>query len=291
VKATSITIVTGRSGSGKSTALAVFEDSGYYCVDNMPVALLPGFLKLSLDNADSYAGLAFGMDLRENSFIHRYEPVFDALRSQGFDFRIIFLEADGKTLLRRYSQTRRKHPQARDKSVQEAIQAEEAILAPLRRKANHIIDTSDLNVHELKSIIRRMADTGRQHGPMEVQVLSFGFRYGLPIHADLVMDVRFLKNPFFVESLRPLSGETEKIRSFVLHNDQTCLFLQRYFDLLDMLIPQYENEGKSYLTIAIGCTGGRHRSVVIAKQLHDHLTASGRKVVLTHRDIDKSLFH
>jgi UPF0042 nucleotide-binding protein len=190
--------------------------------------------------------------------------------------------------LKRYSQTRRKHPLARDKSVHEAITAEKAILASLRRKANHIIDTSDMNVHELKFIIRKMADTGSKNEPMRVQVISFGFRYGLPMHADLVMDVRFLKNPYFVDSLRPLSGETEKIRSFVLNNDQTCLFLQRYFELLDILIPQYENEGKSYLTIAIGCTGGRHRSVVIARQLHDHLSASGRKAELTHRDIDKS---
>ena len=284
-----ITIVTGRSGSGKSTALAAFEDSGYFCVDNMPVALLPGFLDLSIENADAFAGLVFGMDLRENSFIRQYESVLDALKGRGFGFRIIFLEADEKTLLRRYSQTRRKHPLALDKSLRNAIVAEETILASLRSKADHIIDTSDLNVHDLNAIIRKMADTGTQHGPMKVQVISFGFKFGLPVHADLVMDVRFLKNPYFVDSLRPLSGETDKIRSFVLNNDQTCLFLQKYFDLLDMLIPQYENEGKSYLTIAIGCTGGRHRSVVIARQLRDHISASGRKAELTHRDIDKSL--
>ena len=284
-----ITIVTGRSGSGKSTALAAFEDSGYFCVDNMPVALLPGFLDLSIENADAFDGLVFGMDLRENSFIRQYESVLDALKGRGFGFRIIFLEADEKTLLRRYSQTRRKHPLALDKSLRNAIVAEETILASLRSKADHIIDTSDLNVHDLNAIIRKMADTGTQDGPTKVQVISFGFKFGLPVHADLVMDVRFLKNPYFVDSLRPLSGETDKVRSFVLNNDQTCLFLQKYFDLLDMLIPQYENEGKSYLTIAIGCTGGRHRSVVIARQLRDHISASGRKAELTHRDIDKSL--
>ena len=284
-----ITIVTGRSGSGKSTALAAFEDSGYFCVDNMPVALLPGFLDLSIENADAFAGLVFGMDLRENSFIRQYESVLDALKGRGFGFRIIFLEADEKTLLRRYSQTRRKHPLALDKSLRNAIVAEETILASLRSKADHIIDTSDLNVHDLNAIIRKMADTGTQDGPTKVQVISFGFKFGLPVHADLVMDVRFLKNPYFVDSLRPLSGETDKVRSFVLNNDQTCLFLQKYFDLLDMLIPQYENEGKSYLTIAIGCTGGRHRSVVIARQLRDHISASGRKAEVTHRDIDKSL--
>jgi RNase adapter protein RapZ len=283
------TIITGKSGSGKSTAMAAFEDSGYYCVDNMPIALLPAFFKLSIDNAGTFAGFAFGMDLREKDFIYQYESVLKKLADQGFRFRIIFIEADEKTLLRRYSQTRRKHPLAVDKGIHQAIAEEEATLAALRLIADTIIDTSDLNVHELKAIIRRIANAGAEHSSLRVQIISFGFKFGLPVHADLVMDVRFLKNPYFVESLRPLSGETKKIRSFVLNNDQTCLFLQKYFDLLDTLIPQYENEGKAYLTIAIGCTGGRHRSVVIARELCDHLTASGYKTELTHRDIDKSL--
>lgn len=288
MKAPPITIVTGRSGSGKSTALAAFEDSGYYCVDNMPVSLLPGFLNLSLNHAGAYTGLAFGMDLRDNSFIRQYESTLDTLQGLGFHFRIIFLEADEKTLLRRYSQTRRRHPLALKKSLHDAIRSEKTILASLRRKANPIIDTSDLNVHDLKSIVRKIATVGAEDGSMNVQVISFGYKYGLPVHVDLVMDVRFLKNPYFEPSLRPLSGKTEKIRSFVLNTDQTCLFLQKYFDLLDLLIPQYENEGKSYLTIAVGCTGGRHRSVVIARQLYDHITALGRKTELTHRDINKS---
>jgi UPF0042 nucleotide-binding protein len=159
----------------------------------------------------------------------------------------------------------------------------------LRHQSDTIIDTSDLNVHDLKAIIRNLAVGGHERQPMKVQIISFGFKYGLPVHADLVMDVRFLKNPYFVESLRPLSGKAEKIRSFVLNNDQTGLFLQKYFDLLDILIPQYENEGKSYLTIAIGCTGGRHRSVVITEQLQEHIASSGYSVALTHRDIDKSI--
>ncbi len=288
MKRTPITIVTGRSGSGKSTALAAFEDSGYFCVDNMPVALLPGFLKLSLNHADAFNGLAFGMDLREKSFIGQYEAILDRLKDKGFDFRIVFLEADQKTLLRRYSQTRRRHPLALDKGLHEAIRAERTLLASLRSSADHIIDTSDLNVHDLKFIILKMATKGTDDGPMKVQVISFGFKFGLPVHADLVMDVRFLKNPYFEPSLRPLSGKTEKIRDFVLNTEQTCLFLQKYFDLLDLLIPQYENEGKSYLTIAVGCTGGRHRSVVIARQLFDHITALGRNAELIHRDIEKS---
>ena len=205
----------------------------------MPVALLPGFLKLSLNHGDAFSGLAFGMDLREKSFIGRYEAVLDSLKDKGFDFRIIFLEADQKTLLRRYSQTRRRHPLALDNGLHEAIRAEQTLLASLRGKADHIIDTSDLNVHDLKFIILKMATAGTEEGPMRVQVISFGFKFGLPVHADLVMDVRFLKNPYFEPALRPLSGKTEKIRSFVLNTDQTCLFLKKYFDLLDFLIPQY----------------------------------------------------
>jgi UPF0042 nucleotide-binding protein len=245
-------------------------------------------LNLSSNHTDVDTSLVFGMDLRENSFIRQYESILDTLTDMGFHFRIIFLEADEKTLLRRYSQTRRRHPLALDKGLHDAIRTERTILASLRRKADHIIDTSGLNVHDLKFIIRKMATVGTEDGPMKVQVISFGFKFGLPVHADLVMDVRFLKNPYFDPSLRPLSGKTEKVRSFVLNTEQTCLFLQKYFDLLDLLIPQYENEGKSYLTIAVGCTGGRHRSVVIARQLCDHITALGRKTELTHRDIEKS---
>lgn len=283
-----ITIVTGRSGSGKSTALAAFEDLGYYCVDNMPVVLLPGFMELSLENANPFAGLVFGMDLRDKNFIGRHESVLNALKGMGFQFRIIFLEANEKMLLRRYSQTRRLHPLALDKNIHDAILAEKTMLSALRHKADHILDTSDMTVHDLKTVIRKMAAVVTEHGHMRVQVISFGFKFGLPAYADLVVDVRFIKNPYFVESLRPLSGKTEKIRSFVLNNDQTCLFLKKYLDLLDTLIPQYENEGKTYLTIAIGCTGGRHRSVVIAGQVYDHISTSGRMAELTHRDIDKS---
>lgn len=268
--------------------MAAFEDSGYYCVDNLPISLLPGFLDLPIANADSFAGFVFGMDLRENNFIRQYESVLEALKDRQFRFHIIFLEADAKTLLRRYSQTRRKHPLAQDKGLNEAILAEKPLLATLRRKADRIIDTSDLTVHDLKAIIRNLAETGNTSEPMSVQVISFGFKYGLPVHADMVMDVRFLKNPYFVESLRPLSGQAEKIRAFVLNNDQTGLFLQKYLDLLNLLIPQYEHEGKSYLTIAIGCTGGRHRSVVIAEQVREHIAASGCSVSLVHRDIEKS---
>ncbi|BBO86933.1 nucleotide-binding protein [Desulfosarcina ovata subsp. ovata] len=289
MKKNPITIVTGQAGSGKSTALAAFEDSGCYCVDNMPVALLSQFLSLPAGNAGAFSGLVFGMDVRDSGFLLNYETVVNHLRQKQFRFRLIFLEADEATLVRRYSQTRRKHPLSIDKNLHDAIREEQILLTPLRDKADRIIDTSTLNVHELKTIVRKMATDITKNGAMQTEILSFGYKYGLPAQADLVMDVRFLKNPYFVETLRPLNGKTEKIRTFVLNNEQTCLFLRRYTDLLDILIPQYEAEGKAYLTIAIGCTGGRHRSVVIAKQIYDHIVASGRKAELAHRDIDKSI--
>ena len=284
-----ITILTGKSGSGKSTALGAFEDSGYYCVDNMPVTLLPAFLELSPGYAATASGLAFGMDLRDSHYIHQYQTVVDGLNAKGYRFRLIFFDADEKTLLKRYSQTRRRHPLAMEKGIVEAIVAEEGLLAALRRSADHIVDTSHLTVHDLKAIVRKLAYAGSRQGPMQVQVISFGYKFGLPAHADLVMDVRFIKNPYFVDALRPLSGESEQIQSFVLNNDQTGVFLKRYVELLDGLLPQYESEGKAYLTIGIGCTGGRHRSVVIAGRLYDHIAATGRKTELTHRDIDKSV--
>jgi UPF0042 nucleotide-binding protein len=284
-----ITILTGKAGAGKRTAMDAFEDAGYYCVDNMPIALLPAFLESTLDGVHAAAGLVFGMDLRDSRFVSRHESVLTALKKSGYQFRIVFLDADDKTLLRRYSQTRRAHPLSVELDLREAMATEANLLAPLRRKADRLVDTSELTVHDLKTVVRKIAQSGTRKVPMRVQIISFGFRFGLPMHADLVMDVRFLKNPYFIHELRPLSGESEKIRSFVLNNDQTCLFLRHYFEMMDALIPQYENEGKAYLTIAIGCTGGRHRSVVIATALREHITASGRKADLSHRDIDKTI--
>lgn len=285
----SITIVTGLSGAGKKTALSVFEDAGYYCVDNMPVALLPAFLALPMNRQDTGIGFAFSMDARETGFICDYEPVLSDLRKKGAVFRILFLEAADAVLIQRYSQTRRKHPFAAHHDIHAAISEERRLLSSLREKADAVIDTSSLNVHELKFMVRKITENAAPHTAMQVQLLSFGFKFGIPIYADLVMDVRFIQNPYFIENLRPLTGESEKVRDFVLNNDQTALFLQQYMKLLEFLIPQYEREGKAYLTLAIGCTGGRHRSVVIARQIHDKMVASGRQAELTHRDIHKAL--
>lgn len=280
-----IVIITGLSGSGKSTAMAAFEDAGYYCVDNMPVTLLPAFLELPLKSEIS--GLAFVMDLREKGFLGKYQPVFDGLRDQGWQFDILFMEADEKTLLRRYSQTRRHHPLENGKRLLEGVRAEKKEMGPLRAVADYVIDTSRYTVHELKSIILEMARKGIQRVPMRINVLSFGFKYGVPEDADLIMDVRFLTNPYFVPALKPLDGRSPEIQDFVLNREDTREFLSKYQDLLDYLIPLYEREGKAYLTIAVGCTGGRHRSVAIALSIYSHIKHTDRWVQLTHRDIDK----
>jgi len=280
-----ILIVTGLSGSGKSVALAAFEDAGYYCVDNLPVALLPKFLELPLKSSPEIAGLVFGMDLREKNFLARYPAVFQSLRKADCDFDILFLEADDETLLRRFSQTRRHHPLSRGSSLLEDIRAEREQLRDLRAAAARVVDTSRYNVHEFKSLIRDIARKSQKQSTLRIQLLSFGFKYGLPPEADLVVDVRFLENPHFVPALGPLDGESDPVKEFVLNAPYTRTFLAKYMDLLDYLLPLYEKEGKSYVTIAVGCTGGRHRSVVIARSLYEHIVQGGRQVEILHRDI------
>jgi len=280
-----IIIITGLSGSGKSEALAAFEDAGYYCVDNMPVALLPKFLELPIKSSPEIAGLAFVMDLREKKFLERYPGVFQSLQQMGYDYSVLFLEADDETLLRRFSQTRRHHPLSRGQSLPDDIRTEREQLKELRVAATKVVDTSTYNVHEFKSVIRDIARKSQKQTPMRIQILSFGFKYGLPLEADLVVDVRFLQNPHFVPELKPLDGETEAVRDYVFKSAETRAFLRKYMDLLDYLLPLYEKEGKSYMTIAVGCTGGRHRSVVIARSLYEHIARSGNQAEILHRDI------
>lgn len=286
MKKLKIIIITGLSGSGKSTAISAFEDAGFYCVDNMPVALLPKFLELPIESDSEIAGLAFVMDLREKSFLSRYPFVFDSLKEKGYGFKILFLEADEETLLKRYSQTRRHHPLSQDKSLLEGIRIEQEQLKDLKITADKIIDTSRYNVHNLKSVINYIAQQSKNFAPMKINILSFGFKYGTPHDASLIMDVRFLANPYFVPELKALNGRSADIKNYVLNNDEARRFFKKYLDLLDYLIPLYEKEGKSYLTIAVGCTGGRHRSVSITEAIFEHIKKPGRQIIITHRDIN-----
>lgn len=281
-----IYIITGLSGSGKSTAIAAFEDSGYYCVDNMPAALLPNFLALPVESAYENSGLAFVMDLREKDFLNSYAGVFALLRQQGYAFSVIFMEADENELIQRFSSTRRRHPLFQGKGLIQVIRAEKKQLADLRAEANIIIDTSHKNVHELKAKIFDIARSTGKPAVMHITVMSFGFSNGIPRDADIVMDVRFLKNPYFVPELKHLTGLDNSVLDFVLNKEDTRQFLDKYLDLLDYLIPLYEKEGKIYLTAAVGCTGGKHRSVAIATKVTEHIAALDKQVSLIHRDID-----
>ena len=283
-----IIIITGLSGSGKSTAIAALEDAGFFCVDNMPVKLLPKFLELPVQDDTGIKGLAFVMDVREKSFLESWQPVFEDLRQNGYHFEILFLEADETVLLKRFSQTRRQHPLTGDKTLLHGIRDEKMLLEPLKDRATQIINTSNYNIHDLKSVIFNIARTqsSTESLPMRLNVTSFGFKHGIPHDSDLIIDVRFLANPYFIPELKSQDGQDEDVKNFVLNHPATREFLKKFIDLIDFLIPLYEKEGKSYLTIAVGCTGGQHRSVVIAGAVSDHIKKAGRPLNISHRDID-----
>lgn len=265
--------------------MAALEDAGFYCVDNMPVKLLPKFLELAMESDSEILGVALVMDLREKGFLEKYQAIFNELKQKGYNFEILFLEAEEEILVQRYSTTRRQHPLSSGKSLLEGIRTEKDQLKDLRSAADLVINTSKFNVHELKSKILDIAQKSKKLVPMRINVLSFGFKYGIPYDADLIMDVRFLVNPYFIPELKELDGETQEIRAFVLENPETRTFLKKYLALLDYLIPLYEKEGKAYLTIALGCTGGRHRSVAVARAVFEHIRDMGKTVGINHRDL------
>ncbi len=281
-----VIIITGLSGSGKTTAINALEDAGFFCVDNLPVILLPKFLELRAETGSEITKLAMVMDLREREFLQRYHDIYTKLGEEGYLFEILFLEASTEILLRRYSQTRRKHPLSEEKGLVEGIQAERKELKGLREIADLIIDTSNYNVHELKEIILNHVLKAVPAKRMKIYLLSFGFKYGTPHDADLVIDVRFLPNPHFVQELKNLDGTSPRVKEFMDRWKETHIFLKKYLDLLNYLIPHYEKEGKSSLTIAVGCTAGTHRSVSIADNIFRELKKTTNLITLTHRDIE-----
>ncbi len=281
-------IVTGLSGAGKSRAINALEDIGFYCVDNMPPKLLPKFAELCLQSQDKMSKVAIVIDVRGGQLFSGLFDGLDELKKQGGDYKLLFLECDDQVLARRYKETRRQHPLAAQTggSVTQAIELERTLLKPARSRTDYLIDTSHLSPAQLKERITGLF-MGDSSVAMVVQCMSFGFKYGYPAEADLVMDVRCLPNPFYVDELKHKTGLDKEVRDFVLDREETRGFQTRLYDLIDYLIPLYCNEGKSQLVIAIGCTGGKHRSVTLAEELAKHIAESGRRVMVNHRDIQK----
>ena len=283
-----IVIITGLSGSGKSTASRALEDMGFFCVDNLPIALLPKLFELRLASIGEYSKIALVMDLREKDFLKTYPGVFERMKEEGFQLEILFLEASHEVLVRRYSQTRRTHPLADGCSVLEWIHKEREMLARLRSLATVVIDTPAYNVHQLEGAIRELFGQRPKGRRLNLTCLSFGYSRGLHKEADVVLDVRFLPNPYFVEEFKTLPGTDERVRDYLMAFEETGDFLGRFQSFLEYLLPLYEREGKTYLTVAIGCTGGKHRSVAIAEKL-DKMFKEQFPVRLRHRDLENSL--
>ncbi len=282
-----IIVISGMSGSGKSTAVRALEDEGFYCIDNLPVRLFKRFVDLIGKSGESFKGVVLVADIRGREFFKGYELALQKIKTAGHGVEIFFFDALDEVLVRRFSETRRRHPVDEPCSVTEGIRIERERLSGLRQIATRCIDTSDFNVHQLKDFILRIVRGEEKENPLVIEVQSFGFKYGIPLESSMVMDVRFLPNPFFVPELKAGSGLDEMVREYVLDNTQTAAFLDNFFPLLDMLVSAHAKEGKAYLTISIGCTGGRHRSVAIAEATAMHLQALWPSVRTTHRDIEK----
>jgi len=269
-----IVIVTGLSGSGKSTVARTLEDLGYFCVDNLPVDLAPKLIELMDAGGTELQKIALIIDLRQRKFFPRYSAILDSLELKDTSLEILFLDARDEVLIRRYSETRRQHPLAVDGDVIDGIKKERKELKEIKDRAYRIIDTSDITVHELRDDIKKIyADV--QTGELQIQINAFGFGKGIPLESDLVFDVRFLPNPFFVEQLKQKDGRDHEVLEWLLEKPVTMTFLEKIYDLLKFLLPLYIKEGKQYLTVSVGCTGGRHRSVVIASLLTERLVALG----------------
>ena len=284
-----LVIVTGMSGAGKTVALKMMEDMGYYCVDNLPIPLIEKFAELALGSNQGLSNqVALGIDIRSGQELPLLDKILERRRTDGIPFEILFLDASDEVLLKRYKETRRNHPLAGAGRIDEGIKKERECLAFLKKQANVILDTSMLLTKELRQELEKICMEDGTYDNLFVTVMSFGFKYGIPADADLVFDVRFLPNPYYVENLRPKTGEEKEIQDYVKQGGTADIFLGKLYDMLDFLIPNYVLEGKNQLVIGIGCTGGKHRSVTIANAVYEHLKQQkGLGVKLYHRDIEK----
>jgi UPF0042 nucleotide-binding protein len=278
-------VLSGLSGSGKSTAVRTFEDLGSYCVDNLPTALLPKILDLFSESAMDLKLVVLGMDIRERDFLKVFPGLFRDLKERGIPIRLLFFTASEKVLVRRYSETRRAHPLGGGGSLLDAIRAEAELLGPLRDLADQVVDTSGMNLRDLREEVIKICKEAQSPARLSITILSFGYKYGLPFETDLAFDVRFLPNPFFVRELKNLTGLDDPVREFVLGKPETAAFLEEFTRFLKFVVPRYRAGGRAYLTIAVGCTGGRHRSVVIARAAAEYLENQGFAVTVRNRDI------
>lgn len=282
-----IVILTGLSGSGKSTAIRALEDLDFFCVDNFPPVLLPKFIELCKASSGEISKIAMVMDIRERAFLKEYPDIFKGLKKKGEKIDILFLESSDEALVRRFKETRRQHPLAEKGSVLEGIKRERGKLSDLRMLASEILDTSSLTVHQLREVITQLFSKVSNKKKMSITLTSFGYKFGIPYDTDLMMDVRFLPNPFFVSDLRDLSGNDKSVQNYVMKNKVAENFQKKFLSLINFLIPQYKKEGKTYLAIGVGCTGGQHRSVVVINSLEKILSKKDCLVRVVHRDLGK----
>lgn len=284
-------IVTGMSGGGKRTALKMLEDVGYYCVDNLPVSLIEKFTELITMPNTEINKVALGLDVRADQSFAGIEKVLDGMKAKGYVFEILFMDASDDVLMRRYKESRRNHPLSPNGRVDEGIKREREILSNIKLKANYVIDTSNLLTRELKEELDRIFVHNEEYNSLMVSIESFGFKFGIPSDADLVFDVRFMPNPFYIEKLKHMTGNDKDVQDYVLGFPEAHIFLDKLYDMLDFLIPNYVREGKHQLVIAIGCTGGRHRSVTMANELYSRLKSGDGHfgLKLYHRDVNQGI--
>ena len=283
-----LVIVTGMSGAGKTVALKVFEDLGYYCVDNMPIPLMEKFAELLMENSGEPDQVAMGVDIRSGDELPQLQEILDRWREKGTPVQILFLDASDDVLIKRYKETRRSHPLAGNGRLDRGISREREKVAFLKRQADYILDTSSLLTRELREEVARIFSGGQPYENLFVTILSFGFKYGIPADADLVFDVRFLPNPYYVDELKYQTGEDVAVREYVMQGGTCGEFLEKLFDMMEFLIPNYIKEGKNQLVVAVGCTGGKHRSVTVARALYLRLKERRELgVKLEHRDMEK----
>jgi UPF0042 nucleotide-binding protein len=283
-----IVILTGLSGSGKSTAMRTLEDLGFFCVDNLPPVLLPKFIELCRASSGEISKIAMVMDVRERTFLKEYPAIFKELKKKGYKIEILFLESSDEALVRRFKETRRQHPLAEKESVLEGIKKERDELSDLRELATEILDTSGFTVHQLRELITQLFSKLAERRRMTITLTSFGYKFGIPYDADVVIDVRFLPNPFFVSELRNLSGSDERVYQYVMNNKVAEKFQEKFIALIRFLVPHYAKEGKAYLTIGVGCTGGQHRSVAVVSSLEKLLSHTKYLVRVVHRELGKT---